>query len=213
MFSFDPREQSGCLFHPFKAHITMLLQPGCKHQSGRVPLPMMRSAMMTSTITTAASSQAPLRCSLFDTKATATSKPMPINVYIAAMLHYAGADMIVDISGSASSIIRVRRISEIRAAAPFFRVISEVRRGPKSVRPPQQTDIVGHGRHVQKVPIALVKVCCHGQRISVRWIATPRRSSSIRKVPEADILASKIDSPVRTTNVDESAPFLCPRRK
>jgi hypothetical protein len=79
------------------------------------------------------------------------------------------------------------------------------------------TDIVEHGRHVQKGPIALVKVFvkvyCHGQRLSVRWIATRRRSRSIRKAPEADALARKIDSLFQTTNVDESVPFLCPRRK
>src|SRR5579862_6389296 len=38
--------------------------------------------MTTSTTTTATSSQAPLRCSLLESKATATSKPMPINVYM-----------------------------------------------------------------------------------------------------------------------------------
>src|SRR5204863_7138074 len=41
----------------------------------------LRSAMITRMITTAASNQAPLRCSLVESTATATSRQMPKSVY------------------------------------------------------------------------------------------------------------------------------------
>ena len=62
--------------------ITVRLHEGRYH--GRA-IQWLRSAMTTRMTTTAASSQAPLRCSLVESTATATSKQMPNSVYITAL--------------------------------------------------------------------------------------------------------------------------------